>query len=73
VHSSDVGAHAGLTSKGHQSGEIDYDGGICKSGDVMLHTMLYEAAQSMLTHSRNPERRIATKSQKIGLPGSRSG
>jgi transposase len=52
VHSRDVGAHAGLTPRRHQSGEIDYDGGISKCGDVMLRTMLYEAAQSMLTHSR---------------------
>ncbi|MXP44975.1 IS110 family RNA-guided transposase [Allopontixanthobacter sediminis] len=52
AHSRDVGAHAGLTPRRHQSGEIDYDAGISKCGDVMLRTMLYEAAQSMLTHSR---------------------
>ena len=52
VHSRDVGAHAGLTPRRYQSGEIDYDGGISKCGDVMLRTMLYEAAQSMLTHSQ---------------------
>lgn len=32
-------------------GEIDYDGGISKSGDAMLRTMLYEAAQILLTQS----------------------
>jgi len=47
-----VGAHVGLTPKRHQSGETDYDGGISKCGDAMLRTMLYEAAQSMLTHSK---------------------
>lgn len=52
VHSRDVGAHAGLTPKRYQSGEIDYDGGISKCGDAMLRTMLYEAAQSTLTHSK---------------------
>ena len=52
AHSRDVGAHAGLTPKRYQSGEIDYDGGISKCGDAMLRTMLYEAAQSMLTHSK---------------------
>jgi len=52
VHSRAVGAHAGLTPKRHQSGEIDYDGGVSKCGDAMLRTMLYEAAQSMLTHSK---------------------
>jgi transposase len=45
-----VGAHAGLTPRRHQSGEIDYDGGVSKSGDTMLRTMLYEAAQLLLTH-----------------------
>lgn len=52
LHSRSVGAHAGLTPKRHQSGEIDYDGGISKCGDTMLRTMLYEAAQTMLTHSK---------------------
>lgn len=52
VHSRAVGAHAGLTPKRHQSGEIDYDGAVSKCGDAMLRTMLYEAAQSMLTHSQ---------------------
>jgi transposase len=51
VHSRAVGAHVGLTPRRHQSGEVDYDGGISKSGDTMLRTMLYEAAQSLLTHS----------------------
>jgi len=44
-----VGAHVGLTPKRHQSGEIDYDGRVSKSGDTMLRTMLYEAAKSLLT------------------------
>ncbi len=52
VHSRAVGAHAGLTPKRHQSGEIDYDGRVSKCGDAMLRTMLFEAAQSMLTHSQ---------------------
>ena len=52
VHSRAVGAHVGLTPKRHQSGEIDYDGGVSKCGDALLRTMLYEAAHSLLTHSR---------------------
>jgi transposase len=44
AHSRDVGAHAGLTPKRYQSGEIDYDGGISKCGDAMLRRILYEAA-----------------------------
>jgi transposase len=51
VHSRAVGAHVGLTPRRHQSGEIDYDGGVSKSGDTMLRIMLYEAAQSLLTQS----------------------
>ena len=53
VHSRAVGAHVGLTPRRHQSGEIDFDGGISKSGDAMLRTMLYEAAQVLLTQSRH--------------------
>lgn len=53
VHSRAVGAHVGLTPRRHQSGESDYDGGISKSGDTMLRTMLYEAAQTLLTQSRH--------------------
>ena len=51
LHSRAVGAHVGLTPRRYQSGEIDYDGGVSKSGDTMLRTMLYEAAQSLLVHS----------------------
>ena len=50
LHSKAVGASAGLTPKRVQSGESDYDVGISKTGDVMLRTMLYEAALSLLTH-----------------------
>jgi transposase len=49
VHSRAVGAHVGLTPKRYQSGETDYDGGVSKCGDALLRTMLYEAAQSLLT------------------------
>jgi transposase len=52
VHSRAVGAHIGLTPKRYQSGETDYDGRVSKCGDALLRTMLYEAAQCLLTHSR---------------------
>ncbi|WP_337847903.1 IS110 family transposase [Sphingomonas sp.] len=52
VHSREVGAHVGLTPRRHQSGEIDYNGGVSKCGDTMVRAMLYEAAQSMLCHSQ---------------------
>jgi transposase len=51
VHSRAVGAHVGLTPKRYQSGETDYDGRVSKCGDALLRTMLYEAAQVLLTHS----------------------
>ncbi|XQZ47571.1 hypothetical protein E2978_21610 (plasmid) [Paracoccus yeei] len=43
-----VGAYAGLTSRRHQSGAVDYGGRISKRGDRLLRTMLYEAANSLL-------------------------
>ena len=43
------GAHFGLTPKKYQSGETDVTGGISKVGDAMVRTVLYEAANVMLT------------------------
>ncbi len=50
VHSRAVGAHVGLTPKRYQSGETGHDGRVSKTGDALLRTMLYEAAQVLLTH-----------------------
>ena len=50
AHSRAVGAHVGLTPKRYQSGETNYDGGVSKCGDALMRTMLYEAAQVLLTH-----------------------
>src|SRR5213595_3816575 len=50
VHSRGRSAHVGLTPKRYQSGEADYDGRVSKCGDALLRTMLYEAAQVLLTH-----------------------
>jgi transposase len=44
-----VGAYLGLTPKRYQSGETDVSGRISKSGDHGVRTMLYEAANIMLT------------------------
>ena len=44
-----VGAYLGLTSRRHQSGEMDYSGRISKHGDGLLRSLLYEAANSLLT------------------------
>jgi len=50
-HSKSVGAVFGLTPSRDQSGEHDHPGAISRCGDEMMRTMLYEAAQSMLTRS----------------------
>ena len=44
-----VGAYVGLTTRRNQSGEMDYSGRISKHGDAMLRSLLYEAANSLLT------------------------
>ena len=50
--SRDVGAYLGLVPRRYQSGEVDYTGSISKSGDRRVRTMLYEAANVMLTRYR---------------------
>lgn len=44
-----VGAYFGLTPRRHQSGEVDYQGRISKRGDRMVRTLLYEAANVLLS------------------------
>lgn len=44
-----VGPHFGLTPKKYQSGETDRSGHISKVGDVGVRTVLYEAANVILT------------------------
>ena len=44
-----VGAHFGLTPKRYRSGEMDVAGRISKIGDAGVRTMLYEAANVILT------------------------
>ena len=48
-----VGAYLGLSAKRHQSGERDISGRITKRGDRMMRTILYEAANSLLTRVRS--------------------
>ena len=50
--SKSVGAVFGLTCAKYQSGEVDWSGRISRCGDEMMRAMLYEAAQSMLLHSK---------------------
>jgi transposase len=44
--SRDIGAYLGMVPKRYQSGEVDYTGGISKSGDRRVRTLLCEAAMS---------------------------
>ena len=44
-----VGPLFGLTPKKYQSGETDVTGGISRVGDAMVRTILYEAANILLT------------------------
>ena len=44
-----VGPHFGLTPRKYQSGETDYTGRISKIGDAGVRSMLYEAANVILT------------------------
>ena len=47
--SSSVGAYLGLTSRRWQSGEVDWSGRISKRGDGMVRSLLYEAANVLLS------------------------
>jgi transposase len=47
--SRDIGAYLGLAPRRYQTGEVDYVGSISKCGDRRVRTLLYEAANVMLT------------------------
>ena len=49
-----VGAYFGLAPRRYQSGEVDRPGRISKAGDQLVRTLLYEAANALLTRSRQP-------------------
>lgn len=48
--SRDVGAHFGLTPRRYASGQTDFDGRISRSGDEMVRTALYQAANVLFHH-----------------------
>lgn len=50
--SRDIGAYLGLVPRRYQSGESDYVGSISKCGDRRVRTLLYEAANVMLTRCK---------------------
>lgn len=47
-----AGAYFGLVPRRHQSGELDWTGRITKQGDSTVRKLLYEAANSILTRTR---------------------
>jgi len=49
-----LGAHFGLTPRKYQSGEKDVTGGITKAGDASVRTVLYEAANAIITLKVRP-------------------
>jgi transposase len=52
--SRDIGPYLGLVPRRYQSGEVDYTGSISKCGDRRVRTLLYEAANVMLTRYKAP-------------------
>jgi transposase len=50
--SSDVGAFLGLTPRRSQSGEVDLAGRISKAGDRPARSLLFEAANALMTRVR---------------------
>jgi transposase len=50
--SRDVGALLGLTPRRYQSGDVDLSGRISKSGDRTMRSLLFEAANALLTRVR---------------------
>ena len=52
ARASDVGAYLGLTPRRYQSGEIDYSGRISKRGNAAMRTLLFEAANILITRVR---------------------
>ena len=51
--SRDVGAYLGLVPRRYQSGEVDYSGHISKCGDRRLRSLLYEAANVLITRCKS--------------------
>lgn len=52
ARSTDVGAFLGLTPKRYQSGEVDIAGRISKAGDRSARSLLFEAANALMTRVR---------------------
>ena len=64
AHADQVAAYLGLTPRRWQSGEVNRQGGIAKTGDAMARHLLYEAANSLLARVK---RTCAPRSWAQGL------
>ena len=64
--SRDVGAYLGLVPRRYHSGEVDYVGSISKCGDRRVRTLLYEAANVMLTRYKG---QLKLKDSAFASPG----
>lgn len=53
-HAASVGVYVGLTPRRFNSGEVDYTGRISKCGDAFLRSLLFEAANVLLTRCTKP-------------------
>lgn len=77
AHSADVGAYLGLTPRRYQSGEVDRSGRISKCGDAMVRSLLFEAANVLLTRIKRPSalqawakrlsKKVGAKKAKVAL------
>ena len=77
LKSKNVPVHLGLTPRKYASGEVDYNGGITKSGDNLIRGHLYEAAAYILRPSSKPNplkrwglkvaKRSCTKSARVAV------
>ncbi len=50
--SRNAGAYFGFVPRGHRSGELDWTGRVTEHGDGIVRPLFYEAANSILTRSR---------------------
>jgi transposase len=69
--STDVGAFLGLTPRRYQSGEVDITGRISKSGDRMARSLLFEAANALMTRVRRDSALRSWGQQLMARIGSR--
>jgi len=67
--SGDVGAYLGLTPRRFQLGEVDIGGRISKAGDRLLRSLLFGAANTLMTRVKkdNALRRWGLSLKRVAL------